>query len=734
MLARLQPAVRLSMLTYESKEIISSWMSGGSIEFHGCAPWYNYGMKSGEMRYVAGALHGETPDGVFQKCQWLAAEQGDTLYISFKGSDNPTDFVLDASISSVMTPSGSRVHAGFYSGVQPELPALIKLCNTTRCSHIVVCGHSLGGAYSIVAVLEAVCSPLWERDNRSIEAITFGAPLVVASSARDGFPALASRLGNDLPKITNVVGNYDIVPRLLALNRDTAISLVEDIPQLVVNSAVMTIAKRALPKAETVVDAFEGMRSTFAPIGTFLFSQTLFLNTPSGTPKRHCTGVLIQPDSPLGVNSRALAVLRYLPSVDPKYPCTTESLSSSNKSEFLLGMVKDHGIGKIYFPIADILSHNNVPMNAIPHSQTPPELVQTYEPLTTLGLAVPPPAVYKSLSQSDQESWLKLSIEYSRLVNNACVVRDEVMKREKPNSKVAQHTVGLRPSIEIELPEIDASSPKEKNVPTQAVMNYTKKDVCFTVGDVSKTISSGSVITTFGKCAESAMLNNNSEVSFPLPPYVKGEKRFLSIEDNPLLGPTVLESRAVTQQSASSASWSEWMRRSSKASTQKQPEGSIKEDIKIVFPAVSNRDYLLGSLSEAAEEALTEPGHVGVAIEVSPAPGVGYVEGKWFNSETCTCGAKFSKLMNPTHHCRECGLAVCGACSPSTRNLANYQKSTARICHTCETKLAGPGPVGIPRSAALQLQTNTSSLPPSVSRGDPSQVAAAPAQYVQPQW
>ena len=129
---------------------------------------------------------------------------------------------------------------------------------------------------------------------------------------------MAPKLGNDIPKITNVVGNFDIVPRLLALSRECAVSLVEELPQLVISSTVLAIAKRALPKAESIVDAFEGMRSTFVPIGTYLFAQTVTLNGPSGIPKRLCTGTLIQPDSPLGVNSKALAVLRYLPAVDQR--------------------------------------------------------------------------------------------------------------------------------------------------------------------------------------------------------------------------------------------------------------------------------------------------------------------------------------------------------------------------------------------------------------------------------
>ncbi|TNV83061.1 hypothetical protein FGO68_gene318 [Halteria grandinella] len=52
-------------------------------------------------------------------------------------------------------------------------------------------------------------------------------------------------------------------------------------------------------------------------------------------------------------------------------------------------------------------------------------------------------------------------------------------------------------------------------------------------------------------------------------------------------------------------------------------------------------------------------------------------------AENCTlCKSKFS-ILKRKHHCRKCGVLVCGSCSGNSWYAPGYTDAKVRICDTC---------------------------------------------------
>mmetsp|Transcript_48974 Transcript_48974/g.36056 ORF Transcript_48974/g.36056 Transcript_48974/m.36056 type:complete len:121 (+) Transcript_48974:562-924(+) len=49
----------------------------------------------------------------------------------------------------------------------------------------------------------------------------------------------------------------------------------------------------------------------------------------------------------------------------------------------------------------------------------------------------------------------------------------------------------------------------------------------------------------------------------------------------------------------------------------------------------------------------------------------------------CVCNKKFRPVIRRRHHCRCCGLLVCGTCSPEKDYVQGYQDAKVRVCQLC---------------------------------------------------
>jgi len=61
------------------------------------------------------------------------------------------------------------------------------------------------------------------------------------------------------------------------------------------------------------------------------------------------------------------------------------------------------------------------------------------------------------------------------------------------------------------------------------------------------------------------------------------------------------------------------------------------------------------------------------------------------DAPTCQiCRTAFT-LLNRRHHCRKCGIVVCGSCSKGRHLLPSQSKKPLRVCNNCQQILTGKG-------------------------------------------
>jgi len=145
--------------------------------------------------------------------QWAILTAADNIYITFRGTEDFLDGIIDLSIlSNDQAPHGLRVHSGMYASLHqrnhPVVQIIIEEIQKLRRSdpnlrNVVICGHSLGGGYAIISALTMLHSGIAVS-----KVLTFGAPQVV-------IPDLSNTWWQRLNEITTlVVNSYDLVPRL----------------------------------------------------------------------------------------------------------------------------------------------------------------------------------------------------------------------------------------------------------------------------------------------------------------------------------------------------------------------------------------------------------------------------------------------------------------------------------------------------------------------------------------
>ena len=155
-------------------------------------------------------LHLEQMDEGFL-VQWAAVESADTLFITFKGTDNPTDVIMTVGYAQrddkphALSVASSMQTALDNKGGRAEttvdrISALVRSSDKPK---VVLCGHSLGGGYAILAALDMV-----HRELPIASVVTFGAPQVVV-------PDPANPTWQKLNAMAVLYVNaWDIVPRL----------------------------------------------------------------------------------------------------------------------------------------------------------------------------------------------------------------------------------------------------------------------------------------------------------------------------------------------------------------------------------------------------------------------------------------------------------------------------------------------------------------------------------------
>eukprot|EP01065_Artemidia_motanka_P013026 TRINITY_DN17185_c0_g1_i2.p1 TRINITY_DN17185_c0_g1~~TRINITY_DN17185_c0_g1_i2.p1 ORF type:complete len:977 (+),score=210.41 TRINITY_DN17185_c0_g1_i2:168-3098(+) len=313
------------------------------------------------------------------KCQWIAAlraapVQGPSfaqvdprsrvvLYIAFKGSTEGMDALIDFSVTDVETRSGARVHSGAYSGVQGELDEVLLVVGEAAdrfgTRDVVFTGHSLGGMYATIACVELLSDSRWPA-GVSGETLTFGMPAAFHAGSPGGALRLPTGLTARPPDMTNLVANFDLVPRCLGWSRQTTERVFAALPSLGgAGSAVIKMLGwmgLGLEHCAAVLCRFGGYR----PTGTYVFLASAVLR-PQGVvdleavhrPPGHVRRLGVRCVQPAandgGLNVAAEGLMNWLPVMERDCPIPEEAAGCS-KVELLRSCKSDHSIALLYWP------------------------------------------------------------------------------------------------------------------------------------------------------------------------------------------------------------------------------------------------------------------------------------------------------------------------------------------------------------------------------------------------
>lgn len=135
----------------------------------------------------------------------------DRLYVIFRGSDKSIDWINNFQFRQQIYPYGDgnsevKFHQGFMSAYWAVRDRLLDVMANFEGQHLIVTGHSLGGALATIATLDLQYN-LGRANDLSFVIHTFGSP-------RTGNQALADSFNRRVPNSYRFIYGWDIVTRV----------------------------------------------------------------------------------------------------------------------------------------------------------------------------------------------------------------------------------------------------------------------------------------------------------------------------------------------------------------------------------------------------------------------------------------------------------------------------------------------------------------------------------------
>jgi len=144
--------------------------------------------------------------------QGFTALSSDTLYIVWRGSSSPKDFLKDAQVKKVnFVEPGEKVHNGFYTAFESVKEDLYSSINyiisnkLDKIKSVVICGHSLGAALTVISSY-MICKD-FPQIAHLVKNVTIGCPRVGNSIFKDNYNKLVT-------KSIRIVNDKDLVTRI----------------------------------------------------------------------------------------------------------------------------------------------------------------------------------------------------------------------------------------------------------------------------------------------------------------------------------------------------------------------------------------------------------------------------------------------------------------------------------------------------------------------------------------
>lgn len=145
---------------------------------------------------------------------FLITESCDCIFVSFRGTDNKADILIDANVLQLPHFQGN-VHRGFLTRCnQINLDSIADYCIIKQ-KKLIFCGHSLGGAVAMLSALSVMekdygYATEMELKELQVECVTFGAPAVGDKDLLDSVNFVKKRLN-----FVNFVNRNDPAPGVL---------------------------------------------------------------------------------------------------------------------------------------------------------------------------------------------------------------------------------------------------------------------------------------------------------------------------------------------------------------------------------------------------------------------------------------------------------------------------------------------------------------------------------------
>jgi hypothetical protein len=223
-----------------------------------------------------------------------------TAYLVFRGTLDPFDWTINLDCSCVpMAAGGLAVHNGVLGGLNDVtgscLAFVTKKLREIGVARIVVCGHSLGGGYAVIAAAH-----LLHHQLPISQVFTFGSPMVIGRGQED--TEMWKRLNQ---RTTYVVYNRDIVPRTSSPTAGKW--LFEFVPNFLMRRWDVWFAGGV-----QVFKKLENNRATFeyfSPCGTtFLFAGNFAMQRKA---MKRCADIKLQAGRGIQVSSPKVVLSRY---------------------------------------------------------------------------------------------------------------------------------------------------------------------------------------------------------------------------------------------------------------------------------------------------------------------------------------------------------------------------------------------------------------------------------------